>query len=535
MKVTLIKTAARMLILFLATLTISYFLLRIQLINVSPYFIVFSILLVIAEMYTIFHFLNALYAFWPRKYEKYRRINFNKNLTINMLICVCGEPAELVRETILAAKKTAEVYSETVHPYTKPRIIVINDGLLAGKENWVDVLNLAKELEVGHIARKSGGGFKAGNLNNALNRLPTNDPHNTIDIVFDADFAALPKFLKVITKPFVNDTVDFIQTPQRYKNERTWVAKASGSHQINFFDHYCAAKAHDNALFLCGTNFAMRRSALNAVNGFDTRFITEDYATSLNLHLNGKRGIFIKEPLAEGAAPSTLKAYFKQQQRWAKGTFDTSFVYLPQILFGPLTLKQKMHYIIASTYYFIGVRDFILVLGPLPYLFFNVPLVQPAEHSILLYLYLPIIGFNFFSSIFLVRSPIKSLVLNLISFPVFFSAFISSVFKQKLGFVVTIKKYEKENVFVIYRTQLIVGLLLLIGITYNQLVFNTHEPSASINYFWTAYDILCITIGFILMIQENYISRLDEFAYSKFQDKVTKKLSFKSLIPFSLR
>lgn len=513
------KSFLRILLLSMVGLTVCYFILRSQLISISPYFVVFSVLLVIAEFYTVVHFLNALYSFWPHKYEVYKKVNYNKHITLNVLICVCGEPVELVRTTILAAKKTSEVYSNKINPITSPRVVVLNDGYAAKKDNWREIQQLCKELGVRHILRKTTKGYKAGNINNGLKNLPAKRPHNTIDIVFDADFAALPKFLIEITKPFVNDRIDFIQTPQRYRNEKTWVAKAAGSHQINFFQYYCAAKAHDNALFLCGTNFAIRRSALNDVGGMDTRFITEDYSTALNLHLAGKKGAYIKEPLAVGVAPSTLKAYFKQQQRWAKGTFDVSFAYLPKILFGPLTIKQKMHYLVASTYYLIGVRDFILVLGPLPFLFFNVPLVQTSSHNLLLYFYVPLVIFNFITSILLVREPVKSLVLNLITFPIFFSAFVSSIFRKKLGFIVTIKKYEQENIFIIYRTQIIICLLLLTGLSVNIEVYGAHGATAAINYFWTIYDILCLSIGLFLMIKENHVSKLDEFGYSKLRYK----------------
>ncbi len=434
-----------------------------------------------------------------------------------MLICVCGEPTEIIRQTILAAKRTADVYTKKINPQRKPRVVVLNDGKVARKENWREILELCRELNIQHIARKIPGGFKAGNINNALTKLQTKDPRNTIDIVLDADYAALPKFLTEITKPFVSDTIDFIQTPQRYRNEKTWIAKAANAHQINFFQYYCESKADDNALFLCGTNFAVRREALNAVNGMDARFITEDYATAIKMHLAGKRGGFIKEPLAKGIAPATLKDYFNQQRRWAKGTFDTTFAFLPQFIWGPMNLKQKLHYLIASTYYLIGIRNFILLIAPMPYLFFNASIIK--ADNLLLYLYIPILMFNFFTSIVLVRQPIKSLVLSLITFPVFSSAFVSSIFHRKLGFVVTTKKYERENIFVMYKIQLIICMILTIGLIFHITRYPSQGYIAIINYFWTAYDILCLTIGFGLMVKENYMSKFYKFVYSKVGSK----------------
>ena len=301
-----------------------YLVFRVSYINTTPALIVFSLLLFVAELHSILHLYGMFYSLWPRNYQSWRELNRSRDLRCNLFICVCGEPAQIVRETILAAQKTARVYSKEINPHHEPRVIVLNDGKVARKDNWQEIAAICAELGAEHIARDVPGHFKAGNINNALQQTPTPDAHNTLDIIFDSDFAALPHFLLEITKPFVENSVDWVQSPQRYKNEETWVAKAAAAHQIFFFDHICPAKGHDNALFLCGTNFAIRRSALDAVGGMDPHYITEDYATSLNLHLQGRRGVFMPQVLAMGAAPTSLKQYFTQQQRWSKGNFDVS-------------------------------------------------------------------------------------------------------------------------------------------------------------------------------------------------------------------
>lgn len=166
----------RALLFLSAVLIIGYFILRINLVTLSPYLVVFSTFLVIAEAYTVIHFLSAMYAFWPRKYKVYKKINYNKHLKIHMLICVCGEPPELVRNTIIAAKKAANQYAKKIYPITLPRVVVLNDGYAAKKANCHDIKRLCNELGVMHIARKTNAGFKAGNINNALQKLSTKDP-----------------------------------------------------------------------------------------------------------------------------------------------------------------------------------------------------------------------------------------------------------------------------------------------------------------------------------------------------------------------
>ena len=148
------------------TLLSIYFFYRITFINFSPVLVFFSILLFFAELHTIFHLYGMFYSLWPRAYKNFRTIYKKKDLRVNVFICVCGEPAEIVRETVLAAKKAATYYKETINPKYNPQIIVLNDGKAAKKANWREISALAKELHVKHVARTINGGFKAGNINN---------------------------------------------------------------------------------------------------------------------------------------------------------------------------------------------------------------------------------------------------------------------------------------------------------------------------------------------------------------------------------
>jgi len=513
-----------------AFLIIGYLLIRLQLVNFTPVLAVFSVLLFLAELHIIFHFSGMLYCLWPRKYKKYTEINTDKNLEVNILICVCGEPTEIVKETIIAAKNAAKYYKVIVDPCHLPKVIVINDGFGAKKENWKEIEAISHKLGVHHIIRQTNEGFKAGNINNAMKLFKGSNPNKTIFIVFDADFSALPQFITEITKPLSDESVDFVQSPQSYKNEVTWVSKAAAAHQSYFFDYICPAKAHDNALFLCGTNFAIRQSALDAVGGMDTKYITEDYATSLNLHLARKKGVFIPEVLAYGVAPSTLGGYYNQQRRWAKGTFDSSFANLGKLLFGKLTLRQKFHYMLSATYYLIGLRDLILMLSTIPFLFLGVSLIKANTFAFLTFVYAPLFLYNFIMYLVLFKEPIKSLVLDTISFPIFVKAFFGSIIGEKLAFVVTIKKYEKEKLFEVYSMQMIVMLVLAIGLVYSQIASRSTNPvSLYINYFWATFNFLSLALGLFLMITDHK-KPSDEIAFSKKHNIETYNFSPAKLI-----
>ena len=501
------KLFIRGLILYGGFLITAYLLFRAYYINFDPRLVVFSILLFLAELHTIVLMYGFLYSLWPRKYIKYKKLNKKKDLEINMFVTVAGEPFEVVKKTITHAKVAADHYFNMAEPNKRPRVIVLNDGKAAGKTGWEKVQDYCENIGVEHVARESNEGFKAGNINNGLKVFPSKDPHNTIDCFFDSDFCAKPNFLFEILKPLADEKVDFVQSPQRYTNLNTWVAKGAGAHQIFFFDYICPAKAYDNALFLCGTNYAIRRRALLDAGGVDNRFVTEDYATSIRLHLQGKKGVFIPDVLAEGLAPMNLKEYFNQQTRWCKGCLDANGKYLKELFFGPLNARQKFHYFLSTAYYFIGIRDLILVLAPIPYLFFGVSLIRANTNLYLAMIYLPLVIYNFALFGITFRNPIKSLVLDIVSFPVFAKAFISSVVRYNLPFSITVKKYEKENPFKVYKVQLTLALILLAGLIYSTFFRATENFGAYINYFWAIFDATFLFIGFWLVVKENYSFR----------------------------
>lgn len=472
-------------------------------INPTPEIIFLSVLVFVAEFHTIFHLYGMFYCLWPRKYENFDTYEIDPLLQINVFICVCGEPAEIVESTIKGALKAKQYYIETVNPINHPKIIILNDGRVAGKDNWKSIEALCQRLGVSHIARANPGGFKAGNINNGITSISTDDPEKTVDLIFDADMRARKDCYTELVRPLSNHSIDFVQSPQRYKNDNnSWVAQASGAHQIFFFDYVCPAKAKDNALFLCGTNFAIRRTALEKIGGIDEEFITEDYATSIKLHSIGLRGVLQPKVLAIGLAPNNLKEYFNQQTRWSKGSFDTSFKYLRELLFGTMNVRQKFHYMLSATYYLIGLRDLLLVLAPLPFLFFQTSVIRANSLIYLAIIYAPLLTYNLLVYVILFRYPLKSLILDLVSFPVFVRALVSSLMKRRLGFVVTIKKYSHENPIKVYWIQLTIAILLWAGLFYS---FSIEKPQGFgvwINYFWATFNATLISLGFVLLIRE---------------------------------
>ena len=142
-----------------------------------------------------------------------------------------------------------------------------------------------------------------------------------------------------------------MQTPQYYANvASSRVAAASWSQQALFFGPIARGKDAHEAMFCCGTNVVFRRRALEAVGGFPSGSLTEDFAISLELHERGWRSVYVPEVLASGLGPEDLASYVSQQHRWARGCIGM----IPRVLRADLPLRRKLQYLLSASYFLSG-------------------------------------------------------------------------------------------------------------------------------------------------------------------------------------
>ncbi|HPQ81626.1 MAG TPA: glycosyltransferase [bacterium] len=220
--------------------------------------------------------------------------------------------------------------------------------------------------------RKERHGAKAGIVNDCLKTL-----EEKYVAVFDADQSPLPGFLDPLIPILEADPkLAFIQTPQFYSNhDASHVAKGAAFQQAVFYEYICEAKGTHESMFCCGTNVVFRTEALRSVGGMDESVVTEDFATSVKLHIGGWKSLYYNHVGTFGMGPETLAAYFKQQSRWARGTIGVLRKVVSNLFRHPLRLRvsQWWEYLLSSTYYFVGLAFLLLMICPLGYIFLDVP------------------------------------------------------------------------------------------------------------------------------------------------------------------
>jgi cellulose synthase (UDP-forming) len=270
--------------------------------------------------------------------------------TIDVFVTAYGEPPELVRRTVVAARDMRLAHQTWV----------LDDG------RSDDLARVCAEEGVGYLRREGREHAKAGNVNAALVRTT-----GEFVAIFDADHVPEPHFLIEVLPHFQDPDVAFVQSPQYYVNRVNLVSRGSAEAQRIFYELVCPGKNRFNAAFWVGTNVMFRRAALDGIGGVATGSNSEDIWTSLKLHQRGWKSTYVPQVLARGLAPQDVATYLKQQLRWASGGFE---VLLRGRLFrrgNGLTIDQRLQYVLTGTHYLLSMAMLIFMFLPATYLLFG--------------------------------------------------------------------------------------------------------------------------------------------------------------------
>ncbi len=423
----------------------------------------------------------------PTAVKRDRQLYIEKSpVTVDIFIPVFGEPVAEVRETALAAKNV----------FGRHQTYLLDDGASE------DMRRMARRIRVGYIRRPTHEDAKAGNINFALSRT-TGD----LFVILDADFVADTMFLYETVPFFADDLMAFVQTPQYYKNNDTFVADAAGYMQHVFYSLVQMGKNKFNAAFSVGTNVVFRRSAVEHIGGMYAKSKSEDIWTSLMLHEKGYRSAYINKVLAIGKTPETIKAYSKQQLRWATGSFEI-FLHRNPLMNKRLTTDQRIQYFGTTAFYFNGFAIAILMFLPALQIYFNltpIALNLPFYQWALLYsgFYLTQIILSMYT---MGGFKLRTLMLAAVSFPIYIKAFFNALLRRDEAWHATNRKDNYDSPFNYIRSQayIFVFLLLTLGVGIWKSIY-TQEFSVSIA--WSALNAFIFGVFMIVALHESHVMR----------------------------
>ena len=263
---------------------------------------------------------------------------------VDVLTTFCpGEPYGMLLSTLRAIQAIK-------YPHTTYLCDEADDPYLRG---------VCQQMGIRHVIRTDKTDAKAGNINNALQRA-TGD----ICLILDPDHVPVPDFLDQVLPYFENPAVGFVQCVQGYYNRKESVVAFGAAEQTyTFYGPMMTCMGQYGTAQAIGANCTFRRAALDAIGGHAAG-LSEDMHTAMHLHARGWQSVYVPLPLSYGLVPATLSAYYKQQLKWSRGTFELLVTTYPK-LFWWFSGRQRLHYFALPLHYLLGLTQLIDLLIPI--------------------------------------------------------------------------------------------------------------------------------------------------------------------------
>ncbi len=304
---------------------------------------------------------------------------------VDVFIATYNEPDYLLIKTINGCKHLEYPDPSKVHVW------------LCDDKRRPEIRALAERMGIGYFDRPDNEGAKAGNLNAAMAR--TSSPYV---VTLDADMIVQSSFLMQTVPYFIDSErrnaslpaeqqikLGLLQTPQCFHDPDVfqhglYAENSIPNEQDYFYRTVEVAKTASNSVIYGGSNTVLAREALEAVGGFYTGSITEDFATGLLIESAGYVSLALPHPLASGSTPHTFAEHIQQRTRWGRGVIVTARK-LGIMRRAGLTLAQKTSYWSSVVYWYSPVKNLIYLLSPLLFAVFAIPVFKCSWLDLVVY------------------------------------------------------------------------------------------------------------------------------------------------------
>ena len=208
------------------------------------------------------------------------------------------------------------------YPKEKLEVIVINDGSTDRTREIAESFGNKIKL----INQKNQG--KARAINNGL-KISTGE----FFACLDADSYVDKNSLKKILKHFDKDTAAVTPLMEVHNPKNILQKTQAIEYMIYIFIKKCMAKI--NSIFVTPGPFTVyRKKIIESIGGFDEKSIVEDQEIAYRLQKHHFKIEQSDDGKVYTEAPINLKEFYRQRNRWARGTIQTIYKY-KNLIFNP--------------------------------------------------------------------------------------------------------------------------------------------------------------------------------------------------------
>lgn len=258
------------------------------------------------------------------------------------------------------AERLLDACAELDYPRDRIEIQVLDDStdetasMIAKKVNELR----ARGVDILHLHRTNREGFKAGALAKGLE-----SAKGEFIAIFDADFMPQKDFLLRMIPRFAGNTA-FVQARWGHLNRdySLLTLLQSFSLDAHFAIDQLARSSGGYVFNFNGTAGVWRKSAILDAGGWHADTLTEDMDLSYRVFLRGWRAVYAGDVEAPAELPVSFTAYRRQQYRWARGSLECAFKYLPVIWRGDFPFARKLQATFHLTGYLLHMLTVLLML-----------------------------------------------------------------------------------------------------------------------------------------------------------------------------
>ena len=425
-----------------------------------------------------------------------------------------GEPYEMVKETLLAIKKIK-------YPHSTYLCDEANDPYL---------IEFCRENDIIHVTRNNRIDAKAGNINNALKQAK-----GELCLILDPDHVPYEDFLDEIVPYFEDEEVGYVQTVQAYYNiNESSVARGGAEQTFHFYGPVMMSMNSYGTVNAIGANCLFRRKALDSIGGHAPG-LSEDMHTAMQLHAKGWKSIYVPKIFTRGLTPASLTAFYKQQLKWSRGTFELLVSVYPR-LFNKFTFRQKLHYGILPFHYFSGIIYLINFLIPVISLF---SASTPWKGNMLDFTLMlaPVLicalGIRFYVQKWLINDSERGLhmmggLLQISTWWINIIGFVYTLIRKKVPYLPTPKEDKEKTSWLILIPNMTIGIISLIAVVYGLSIDFT-----PFSFFMSLFAIL--NAGFMFSVLHFAFQKQTHVSFNSFASEETTFLDRLRNISFDFR
>ena len=289
---------------------------------------------------------------------------------------------------VVAARNEAPVISATVASLLEqnyaddhgPRfgVVVVDDG---SSDGTGDLARAAGSPHPELVAVVRRGDADGPRTKAAALRFAEQDGRGEVIGVLDADAHVAPDFVARVMAAWQADVgAAAIQAQRRARSVRGgWLAAAQDEELLLDMASQCGRRALDGTAELRGNGMFVRRTALEAVGGWNPAALTEDLDLSTRLVAAGERIALAPQAEVGEEAVVSLPALWRQRLRWAEGSLRRLMELGPGLLASPrVRLGRKLDFLAFTTEFLIPPLFVTTVIASL----LTIPLSSAADWSV---------------------------------------------------------------------------------------------------------------------------------------------------------